>query len=1100
MPATAADTGIEGGRCRFPPEPGLVWDGSAPRRDFMALQGDLASVDLSQVFQMLALNQKVGLLSIQCEHAWKALYFDHRGVTLYYNEHTMLDAVLLGLTRNDPELAAAVDETRKLGDRPGESLLDSLLAAGWLTEDQVDQEVRNRMEEEIYDLFFWQSARFEFFEGATSFEDREGVVNERYFFSTDSLIMEAARRIDEWQFIRERVPASNEVYRLAADDVEELDLDENQAALLAVLDGKRDVARLIEETGLPAFHVYKDLALLLDDGVIEPVPTEDLVPLAGECMAEGRLQEAISLFEKALEMDADHPEAHRELARAYQALQEYELATYHLKCLAELLAADADVGGAVALLEQVIEILPTDLDARERLVELAIGGEEIKGLRRDPRLEGKELVDLYLEIGDLDRVRSLLEGLLRDNPRDIELKKSLITVHTRAGDTRRVIELYESIADDLVHERKPIEAVRYLHKVLMIDRSRRDVSERIRRLYEMDERRRTRRRSAMVAFAVILGVAVLGAGWYVYDRAARERLSRIDVTDLLERKRFDAAATIYKSFIDSYPLTIASRDAMAELARVESMRLAHLAEMRARKSKEDARLQGIRTKYRLQWERYLAAFDSHELGDAIAALRKIQELVAEAGKPEDLRWAVRKQIDKNLRDLLAYIQKASELEEAAGASLEAGDWREARDRLLELVTRYDMAPSAKDVELPVLLRSRPAGATVLAGGKPLVVRDEGRTVEVRTPAIVFCRADRAKTFELRLEGFEPARVVVDGRKQAEIELVLRVRPKTMMRLADTVVTPIGVGRDHLVAGLRGGRIAVARTDTARVVATIQLDALREVEGRPSILLDRFFFRTNKGEIAAYTLDGERVFVVAPSFPPQHDPIVRDGRIFFGDDEGTLLCLDATTGRTLWSKDVNGRMAGTPAVAGRLVRVGTDNGEVLTLDARDGTLVARHAVPATVTTEVLVGKGFQVMGLSDGSVVAVEERNGKLLWSARLERGPRPGEIVMDDRHVFVMGARNVLVQLDLRDGRRLARYDLGGRRLAGPLVVGDKVFVTASRSRAESRSETVLLALDSAGLALMWEYRAEKPVSGLLTDDGKAVYFAGPHGEVLRFE
>jgi hypothetical protein len=31
----------------------------------MALKGDLASVDLAQVFQMLALNKKVGLLSIQ---------------------------------------------------------------------------------------------------------------------------------------------------------------------------------------------------------------------------------------------------------------------------------------------------------------------------------------------------------------------------------------------------------------------------------------------------------------------------------------------------------------------------------------------------------------------------------------------------------------------------------------------------------------------------------------------------------------------------------------------------------------------------------------------------------------------------------------------------------------------------------------------------------------------------------------------------------------------------------------------------------------------------------------------------------------------------
>ncbi len=67
----------------------------------MALKGDLASVDLAQVFQMLALNQKVGMLSIQSPKAWKSLYFDQRGVTLYFNEHTMLDRVLAQMVRTD---------------------------------------------------------------------------------------------------------------------------------------------------------------------------------------------------------------------------------------------------------------------------------------------------------------------------------------------------------------------------------------------------------------------------------------------------------------------------------------------------------------------------------------------------------------------------------------------------------------------------------------------------------------------------------------------------------------------------------------------------------------------------------------------------------------------------------------------------------------------------------------------------------------------------------------------------------------------------------------------------------------------------------------
>ncbi|MEY2980412.1 MAG: hypothetical protein RL562_639, partial [Planctomycetota bacterium] len=39
----------------------------------MALKGDLASVDLAQVFQMLALNQKVGMLCITSPRGWRAL-------------------------------------------------------------------------------------------------------------------------------------------------------------------------------------------------------------------------------------------------------------------------------------------------------------------------------------------------------------------------------------------------------------------------------------------------------------------------------------------------------------------------------------------------------------------------------------------------------------------------------------------------------------------------------------------------------------------------------------------------------------------------------------------------------------------------------------------------------------------------------------------------------------------------------------------------------------------------------------------------------------------------------------------------------------------
>src|SRR4029079_18081543 len=81
------------------------------RRDstHMALRGDLASVDLAQVFQMLALNKKVGLLSIQSAKLWKVLYFEQRGVTLYHNVHQVLDRVVAAFVRSGRLTEAIVD-------------------------------------------------------------------------------------------------------------------------------------------------------------------------------------------------------------------------------------------------------------------------------------------------------------------------------------------------------------------------------------------------------------------------------------------------------------------------------------------------------------------------------------------------------------------------------------------------------------------------------------------------------------------------------------------------------------------------------------------------------------------------------------------------------------------------------------------------------------------------------------------------------------------------------------------------------------------------------------------------------------------------------
>ena len=141
-----------------------------------------------------------------------------------------------------------------------------------------------------------------------------------------------------------------------------------------------------------------------------------------------------------------------------------------------------------------------------------------------------------------------------------------------------MIELYLSIADDLVREHRPLEAIGYLQKILMLDRSRADVSERLRGFYALDERTRRRRRTLMglVVFSGLL--AVLGVAYHYYDRQATGDYARIDVRQMIAAQEFEQAEIEYRNFIAEHPLATSISRAEEALQGLAGMRLARDAE------------------------------------------------------------------------------------------------------------------------------------------------------------------------------------------------------------------------------------------------------------------------------------------------------------------------------------------------------------------------------------------------------------------------------------------------------------------------------------------------------------------------------------------
>ena len=105
------------------------------------------------------------------------------------------------------ELQSALEVQR--GD-PTRRLAEILLDMGVVAEDELERQLRFQMEETVHELMAWE-------EGYFKFEERTEIALQRLLASirVESLLMEGARRSDEWTQFEGKVPGPASIPRLA---------------------------------------------------------------------------------------------------------------------------------------------------------------------------------------------------------------------------------------------------------------------------------------------------------------------------------------------------------------------------------------------------------------------------------------------------------------------------------------------------------------------------------------------------------------------------------------------------------------------------------------------------------------------------------------------------------------------------------------------------------------------------------------------------------------------------------------------------------------------------------------------------------------------
>lgn len=233
----------------------------------MGITGNLETMQLSELLQWLSQSKKSGTLVIDDSRVEKKVFFRQGRVISSSSSDPQEYLGQFMVSRGhitSEELTGAIQMQQKTGMLLGKILV----SIGAIEEREVHRLLQIKAEESIYDIFAWEEGQFEFLDG-------ELPTLEMIPISLDvtGLVMEGARRVDEWNRIRTVIPSADAIPVSLVDDLgSNPDLAAEERRVLSAVDDRSTVSEVQERAHATEFFACRVLFRAVEAKRVKVIP------------------------------------------------------------------------------------------------------------------------------------------------------------------------------------------------------------------------------------------------------------------------------------------------------------------------------------------------------------------------------------------------------------------------------------------------------------------------------------------------------------------------------------------------------------------------------------------------------------------------------------------------------------------------------------------------------------------------------------------------------------------------------------------------------------------------------------------------------------
>jgi hypothetical protein len=254
----------------------------------MALEGTIKDFGLPDIFQLIGLQRKTGILTLNNEKDKVTVAFEGGMVVMADSSGKRLEDRLGNVLVKQGKLSKdKLEEALQTQKATLQRLGHVLTSNNYITDKDLREALHVQVSQIVFKVFRWR-------DGEYHFAPTDSVEYDRDYFnplSADFILMEGIRMVDEWPIIEKKIPSMDIVFRqaVAASTIEvaplepdgspsrapsasnKIRLTPHEEQIFRKVDGTRTVQAIIDSTGSPEFEVCRTLFDLLNRNLITTV-------------------------------------------------------------------------------------------------------------------------------------------------------------------------------------------------------------------------------------------------------------------------------------------------------------------------------------------------------------------------------------------------------------------------------------------------------------------------------------------------------------------------------------------------------------------------------------------------------------------------------------------------------------------------------------------------------------------------------------------------------------------------------------------------------------------------------------------------------------